>query len=117
MSVQSRFPSTVILVISDYVARSMKSNGEEQHIHHSIYHSTNLASGYLYSHYIVWLCLLAVSLSIVLYVVRLRRYVKPSTLRNVPSLSRMWSPADDEEALVSRKDQDYLYSHTKVYVG
>ena len=46
-----------------------------------------------------------------------RRYVKPSTLRSVPSLSRMWSPGDDEEALISRQDQDYLYSHTKVFVG
>ena len=52
--------------------RSLKENGEDQHIHHSIYHGKMTSTGYLYSHYIVWLCLLAVSLSIVLYVVRLR---------------------------------------------
>ena len=74
-------------------------------------------TGYLYSNYIVWLCLAAVSFSIVLYVVRLKRYVKPSSLRNVPSLSKLWSPNDDEEALIGRQDQDYLYAHTKVYVG
>jgi len=98
--------------------RSMKEGGESQHIHHSMYHSNKqFATGYLYSNYIVWLCLAAVSFSIVLYVVRLKRYVKPSSLRNVPSLSKLWSPNDDEEALIGRQDQDYLYAHTKVYVG
>ena len=97
--------------------RSMKGDGQDQHIHHSIYHNKQLASGYLYSHYIVWLCLAAVSFSIVLYVIRLRRYVKPSTLRSVPSLSKLWTPPEDEEALIGRKEQDYLYAHTKVYVG
>ena len=98
----------------------MKGDGQDQHIHHGMYHGNQkLATGYLYSHYIVWLCLAAVSFSIVLYVIRLRRYVKPSTLRNVPSLSKLWTPQDDdEEALIGRKEQtDYLYAHTKVYVG
>ena len=82
-----------------------------------MYHgSKQLATGYLYSHYIVWLCLLAVSLCIVLYVVRLRRYVKPSTLRKVPSLS-YWMPPDEEEDLFTKEQADYLYAHTKVYVG
>ena len=60
---------------------------------------------------------MAVSLSIVLYVVRLRRYVKPSTLRAVPSLSKLWSPPEDEESLIGKDQADYLYAHTKVYVG
>ena len=84
-------------------------------MHHGTYHS-NLSTGYLYSHYIVWLCLLAVLLCIVLYVVRLRRYVKPSTLRKVPSLS-YWMPPDEEENLLTKEQADYLYAHTKVYVG
>ena len=93
--------------------RAIESDGG---VHHGTYHS-NLSSGYLYSHYIVWLCLLAVSLCIVLYVARLRRYVKPSKLRNVPSLS-FWMPPDDQEEDLLRKEQaDYLYTHTKVYVG
>ena len=96
----------------------MTGDGQEQHIHHGMYHSNTVATGYLYSHYIVWLCLLAVSLFIVLYVIRLRRYVKPSTLRSVPSLSKIWNSNDDEESLIGRKEQtDYLYAHTKVYVG
>ena len=97
----------------------MKGDGQDQHIRHGMYHGNQkLATGYLYSHYIVWLCLLAVSFSIVVYVVRLRRYVKPSTLRSVPSLSKIWNSNDDEESLIGRKEQtDYLYAHTKVYVG
>ena len=101
----------------------MTGDGQEQHIHHGMYHSTtnkHLATGYLYSHYIVWLCLLAVSLFIVLYVIRLRRYVKPSTLRSVPSvssLSRMWQQGDEESLLDSKDQTDYLFAHTKVYVG
>jgi len=82
-------------------------------VHHGTYHS-NLSSGYLYSHYIVWLCLLAVSLCIALYVFRLRRYVKPSTLRKVPSL--IW--ANQENDVEANKEQtDYLFATTKVYVG
>ena len=108
--------------ISMYPSRSLESDGKDQHIHHGMYHTNKqLATGYLYSHYIVWLCLLAVSLSIVVYVIRLRRYVRPSTLRSVPSLSKIWSsgPGEDEEALIGqRKDQtDYLYAHTQVFVG
>merc|ERR1712200_283667 len=38
-----------------------------------------LVRGSLYSPYIVWLCLFAVSSFILLYVYRLRRYMKPST--------------------------------------
>ena len=96
----------------------MTGDGQEQHIHHGMYHSNTVATGYLYSHYIVWLCLLAVSLFIVLYVIRLRRYVKPSTLRNVPSLGRIWTAGDEESLLDNNKDQtDYLFAHTKVYVG
>ena len=95
----------------------MTGDGQEQHIHHGMYHSNTVATGYLYSHYIVWLCLAAVSLFIVLYVIRLRRYVKPSALRSVPSLSRIWQQGE-EENLLDRKDQtDYLFAHTKVYVG
>jgi len=93
----------------------LRAIAEDGGVHHGTYHS-NLSSGYLYSHYIVWLCLLAVSLCIVLYVVRLKKYVKPSTLRKVPSLS-YWMPQDEEENLISKEQADYLYSHTKVYVG
>jgi len=78
------------------------------------YHS-NISGGYAYSPYIVWLCLFAVSLCIILYVVRLRRYVKPSTLRKVPSMS-YWLPPE-QEPLVTKEEADYLYAHTKVYVG
>ena len=102
--------------------RSLESDGKDQHIHHGVYHGNKqLATGYLYSHYIVWACLCAVSFSIVVYIVRLRRYVRPSTLRAVPSLSKIWSAGtEDEEALIGRerKEQtDYLYAHTKVFVG
>jgi len=102
--------------------RSLESDGKDQNIHHGVYHgSKQLATGYLYSHYIVWACLCAVSFSIVVYIVRLRRYVRPSTLRSVPSLSKIWSAGtDDEEALIGRERQeqtDYLYTHTKVFVG
>ena len=105
--------------ISMYPSRSLESDGKDQHIHHGVYHGhQKLATGYLYSHYIVWACLLAVSLFIVLYVIRLRRYVKPSTLRNVPSISRIFTQQDEEDSLLDRKDQtDYLFAHTKVYVG
>lgn len=73
-----------------------------------------LERGYLYSPYIVWLCLFAVSSFIILYVYRLRRYMKPSTLRNVQS----WSMFNNqEEDNLIRKEQDYLYSHTQVLVG
>jgi len=71
--------------------------------------------GYLYSHYIVYICLLAVSLCILLYVIRLRRYVKPSTLRKVPSIA-YWTQQDiDEEA--QREQADHLFATTKVFVG
>ncbi len=46
--------------------------------------------------------------------VRLSRYVRPSSLRKVPSLSVFASkevPEDEENLL---RDQDYLYAHTKV---
>lgn len=84
-------------------------------IHHGKYHNS-WESGYLYSHYIVALCLLAVCVCIALYLCRLRRYVKPSTLRKVPSMS-FWIAPDEEEALVKQEQADYLYAHTKVYVG
>ena len=99
-------------ILTYYYCRAIAEDGG---VHHGTYHS-NLSSGYLYSHYIVWLCLLAVSLCIVLYVVRLRRYVKPNTLRKVPSLS-YWMPPDEEENLLTKEQADYLYAHTKVYVG
>jgi len=93
----------------------LRAIAEDGGVHHGTYHS-NLSSGYLYSHYIVWLCLLAVSLCIVLYVIRLKKYVKPSTLRKVPSLS-YWMPQEEEENLLAKEQADYLYAHTKVYVG
>jgi len=94
--------------------RAIESDGGV--VHHGTYHS-NLASAYLYTHYIVLLCLLAVFLCIVLYVARLRRYVKPSSLRKVPSIS-YWMPADDqEEKLLKKEQEDFLYAHTKVFVG
>jgi len=89
-------------------------------------HHSGLNRGYLYSPYIVWLCLFAVSSFIVLYVYRLRRYVKPSTLRRVPSLnifqgglSSLQQQADleDEQENLIKKEQEYLYAHTKVFVG
>ena len=106
------------------IFRSLESDGKDQNIHHGVYHGhQQLAStGYLYSHYIVWACLCAVSFSIVVYIIRLRRYVRPSTLRAVPSLSKIWSAgSEDEEALIGSRDRkeqtDYLYAHTKVFVG
>jgi len=86
-------------------------------IHHGKYHNS-WESGYLYSHYIVALCLFAVCLCIALYICRLKRYVKPSTLRKVPSMS-FWvtNPDDEESSLVKQEQADYLYAHTKVYVG
>ena len=106
----------------EFYFRSLESDGKDQHIHHGVYHGhQKLATGYLYSHYIVWACLCAVSFSIVVYIIRLRRYVRPSTLRSVPSLSKIWNAgSEDEEALIGRerKEQtDYLYAHTKVFVG
>merc|ERR1712130_356647 len=85
----------------------LRAIAEDGDVHHGTYHS-NLSSGYLYSHYIVWLCLLAVSLCIVLYVVRLKKYVKPSTLRKVPSLG-YWMPQEEEENLLTKEQADYLY--------
>merc|ERR1712154_2774 len=87
----------------------LRAIAEDGDVHHGTYHS-NLSSGYLYSHYIVWLCLLAVSLCIVLYVVRLKKYVKPSTLRKVPSLG-YWMPQEEEENLLTKEQADYLYAH------
>jgi len=85
-------------------------------IHHGTYHNS-WESGYLYSHYIVALCLLAVCVCITLYLCRLKRYVKPSTLRKVPSMT-FWVTNDDEErCLIKQEQADYLYAHTKVYVG
>jgi len=93
--------------------RSIEADGG---VHHGTYHS-NISSGYLYSHYIVWLCFLSVSVCITIYIIRLRKFVKPSSLRKVPSLSS-WlpSPDNDEEAAI-KEQADYLYSHTKVFVG
>jgi len=68
--------------------------------------------------HLVSFCLVAVCLAIVIYIVRLRKYVKPSTLRKVPSLTYWLPPADDEEqGLVRQEQTDYLFAHTKVYVG
>jgi len=87
-------------------------------VHHGKYHSKLEGAGFLYSTHLVWFCLLAVCLCIVIYVVRLRRYVKPSTLRKVPSLSYWLPPGEDEEqGLLKQEQTDYLFAHTKVYVG
>jgi len=44
--------------------------------------------------------------------------MKPSTLRKVPSLNYWMPPAEDEEQGLMRQEQtDYLFAHTKVYVG
>lgn len=83
--------------------------------HHSL-----LEAGYLSSSPLIfWLCLAAVSLIITLVLLRLSRYVRPSSLRKVPSLAVFaTSPkeiAEEEQSLI--RDQDYLYAHTKVFVG
>ena len=50
---------------------------------------------------------------------RLSRYVRPSSLRKVPSLATVFtsnttSKEEEEEQLLIARDQDYLYAHTKV---
>jgi len=86
-------------------------------------HHAALERGYMYSPYIIWLCLLIVIFSIVLYISRLRRYVKPSTLRKVPSMIFSTPAESVDEARMEegenllRREQDRLYAHTKVFVG
>jgi len=87
-------------------------------VHHGTYHSKAEPGGLLSSSSLLWFCLLLVALCATLYIVRLRKLVKPSTLRKVPSLSYWIPPQEDEEqGLVSAEQSDYLFAHTKVYVG
>lgn len=87
-------------------------------VHHGTYHSKGETGGFLSSSSLLWFCLLLVALCVTLYIVRLRKLVKPSTLRKVPSLSYWIPPQEDEEqGLVSAEQSDYLFAHTKVYVG
>lgn len=87
-------------------------------LHHGTYHTKEGASSFLSSTSLIWLGVLVLFLCIILYIARLRKLVKPSTLRKVPSLSTWLSPQDDEEAGLMRQEQsDYLFAHTKVYVG
>lgn len=94
--------------------RAIQTEGGGAQVHHGMYHThTNLATPYLYSHYIVWLCLLAVSLCIALYALRLRRFVKPRVGR--PGYWPHHAATEDEESLITRKaDNNEIHSQRKM---
>ena len=89
-------------------------------VHHGTYHSKGETGGFLSSSSLLWFCLLLVALCATLYIVRsvvsrpdfqtpprhhrLRKLVKPSTLRKVPSLSYWIPPQEDEEQVPEYTD-------------
>lgn len=85
--------------------RAIEAKAQER-VHHGPYHSA-FASGYLYSHYIVLFCLIFVILAIFVYLDRLKRYIRPSTFRKVPSVS-FWSPSSS----VSNMGPDIEAAHS-----
>jgi len=94
--------------------RAIESDGG---LHHGLYHSKE-PQRFLTSTHLVWGVAVTILLSIAIYLVRLRKLVKPSTLRKVPSLNYWLPPGEDEEQGLIRQEQtDYLFAHTKVYVG
>jgi len=97
-----------------YPLRAIEGAGGVHHGH--VGGGLRLLGYSLYTNYIVWLCLMAVMALGIIYIARLRRYVKPSSLRKVPSMS-YWSQQDllDEEA--QKEQAEHLFATTKVYVG
>jgi len=87
-------------------------------VHHGTYHSRSEGGSFITSSSLPWLIVLLLFLGIAIYVIRLRKYMKPSTLRKVPSLN-YWMPLveDEEQGLMRQEQTDYLFAHTKVYVG
>jgi len=87
-------------------------------VHHGTYHSKSEAGSFITSSSLPWLIVVLLFLGIAIYVIRLRKYMKPSTLRKVPSLN-YWMPLveDEEQGLMHQEQTDYLFAHTKVYVG
>jgi ectonucleoside triphosphate diphosphohydrolase 4 len=87
-------------------------------VHHGTYHSKSEGGSFITSSSLPWLIVLLLFLGIAIYVIRLRKYMKPSTLRKVPSLN-YWMPLveDEEQGLMRQEQTDYLFAHTKVYVG
>ncbi|XP_059083836.1 ectonucleoside triphosphate diphosphohydrolase 7-like isoform X2 [Tigriopus californicus] len=99
--------------------RAIESKAQER-VHHGPYHSA-FASGYLYSHYIVLLCLIFVIIAIIVYLDRLKRYIRPSTFRKVPSVP-FWPPTSngynsrlDVEA--AQSDANNSYQHEDLLIG
>jgi len=87
-------------------------------VHHGTYHSVVQGGGLVTFRHLPWIVLVLVLLAVLVYVVRLRKYVKPSTLRKVPSMNWILPTSEDEEQGLIRQEQtDYLFAHTKVYVG
>jgi len=86
--------------------------------HHGTYHSKSEAGSFINSSTLPWLIVILLFIGIAIYIIRLRKYMKPSTLRKVPSLN-YWMPLveDEEQGLMRQEQTDYLFAHTKVYVG
>lgn len=81
------------------------------HKHHSYWSSTHGYGGY--SPYLFWLCCtLAVVVSILLYMFRLRRYVRPCMVR-----MSMFNNEEEQQHALIRRNEDFLFANTKVFSG